>query len=162
MAYDTLRKPNLAEIAVKPNLFNYDQERKNFSWEKVRKELSGLPGGGLNIAHECLTRHVQGALRAKTAMIWEGIDGKTEKYTFEDFDRLTNRFANVLVSLGIKKGDRVFVFLDRVPELWIAIFGILKCGAVAGREPVADRRDHIQRTADVAHGGDAAPEEDGH
>ena len=79
-------------------------------------------------------------------MIWEGKNGEQETYTFGQMKALTNRFANVLKSLGIQKGDRVFIFMDRLPELYIAFFGILKMGAIAGPlfsafgpDPVKDR-----------------------
>ena len=62
----------------------------------------------------------------------EGKNGEQETYTFGQMKTLTNRFANVLKSLGIQKGDRVFLFMDRLPELYIAFFGILKAGAIAG------------------------------
>ena len=79
-------------------------------------------------------------------MIWEGKNGEREDYTFGDLKRQTDRFANVLKSLGIETGDRVFTFMDRVPEQYIAVFGILKAGAIAGPlfsafgpDPVRDR-----------------------
>jgi len=62
----------------------------------------------------------------------EGKKGEQETYTFGRLKEESNKFANVLKDLGIKKGDRVFMFMERVPELYIAIFGVLKIGAVAG------------------------------
>ena len=79
-------------------------------------------------------------------MIWEGKNGEQETYTFGQMKALTNKFANVLKSLGVEKGDRVFIFMDRVPELYIAFFGTLKVGAICGPlfsafgpDPVKDR-----------------------
>jgi acetyl-CoA synthetase len=77
-------------------------------------------------------RHVKTSLKDKTALFWEGKDGKSEKYSFYDLYKLTNRFANVLKGLGIKKGDRVFTFMDRTPEQYISLLGALKVGAVIG------------------------------
>jgi acetyl-CoA synthetase len=132
MGYPTIRKPTLDRFRVKPNLINYDDAVAHVDWESAMKDLDGLPGGGINIAHEAIDRHAKGPLKDKVAMIWEGSDGTTLRYTFEDMRRESNRFANALQGLGIKKGDRVFVFLDRVPECYFAVFGTLKAGAVIG------------------------------
>ena len=67
-----------------------------------------MPGGGLNKAHEAIDRHANGRKRDKIAMIWEGKNGEREDYTFGDLKILTNRFANVLQSLGIKKRRQSF------------------------------------------------------
>ncbi|HZI94440.1 MAG TPA: acetate--CoA ligase [Patescibacteria group bacterium] len=132
MSYETIVKPPLDKMSFRPNLIDYESMRKTFSWEKLGKELDWLPGGGLNIAHECIDRHVTTARRDKIAMMWEGRNGDTESYTFNDLKELSDRFAQVLRGLGVKKGDRVFVFLDRIPELYVSVFGILKVGAVVG------------------------------
>lgn len=132
MEYEVIAKPAWGDMKVRPNLLDYQGARASFGWEEARKELDGLPGGGLNIAHECLDRHLKTTNRDKLALLWEGKDGSTERYTFEDLSRLTNGFANVLAHLGISKGDRVFIFLDRLPELYISLFGALKAGAAVG------------------------------
>ncbi len=118
-------------MAVRPNL-DYARDSANFQWEQVHGELDWLPGGGLNMAHEAIDRHADGARRDKVAMIWEGRNGEHETYTFGRLKALTNRFANVLVSLGVGKGDRVFLLMDRLPELYITCFGALKVGAIVG------------------------------
>jgi len=94
--------------------------------------VEGLPGGGLNIAHECLDRHIAGGKGDKLAMIWEGKSGSQERYTFAQMKEEANRAAEILTALGVRKGDRVFVFLDRIPELYFAVFGTLQAGAVIG------------------------------
>ncbi|HEY9745466.1 MAG TPA: acetate--CoA ligase, partial [Oculatellaceae cyanobacterium] len=86
---------------------------------------------GINQASICIDGHAPEVMK-RTALIWRGANGQHERYTFEDLKRKTNQFANVLKSLGIQKGDRVFVFLERIPELYIALFGALKIGAVVG------------------------------
>jgi acetyl-CoA synthetase len=131
-SFPTITKPIVAEMKVKPNLLDYEKFRAGFRWEDVYRELDWLPGGWLNMAHEAIDRHAYGRRRDKVAMIWEGVNGEQERYTFGQLKTLTNKFANVLKSLGIEKGDRVLVFMDRVPELYIAFFGILKVGAIAG------------------------------
>ncbi|HEU4758468.1 MAG TPA: AMP-binding protein, partial [Dehalococcoidia bacterium] len=132
MEYTPIPKPPLDRFAVEPNLNDYDAVRRSFSWDGVRRELDGLPGGGLNIAHECLDRHLATPRRDKVAMLWEGKGGESERYTFADMARGANKAAHALRGLGVQKGDRVFVFLERAPELYFAVFGALKLGAVIG------------------------------
>ena len=145
MTFPAIGKPSADQMPVRPNL-DYEKTRGNFQWAEMYAQLDWLPGGWLNKAHEAIDRHANGSRRDKVAMIWEGKSGEQETYTFGQMKTLTNRFANVLKSLGIEKGDRVFIFMDRLPELYIAFFGILKVGAIAGPlfsafgpEPVKDR-----------------------
>ena len=142
MPYETIDKPPAAAMAVTPNLADYEAQRAAFSWPELAKELDGLPGGpstlrpgsgqGLNIAYEAVDRHLKGDRRDKAAILWEGKNGERESYSFADVARLSNKWANALRALGVQKGDRVFVFLDRIPELYVAVFGALKVGAVIG------------------------------
>ena len=129
--FSPITKPSHEQFDVKPNL-HLENSYKDFTWESMYDQLDWLPGGGLNKAHEAIDRHANGRNRDKIAMIWEGKNGEREDYTFGDMKRLTNKFANVLQSLGIEKGDRVFIFMDRLPELYVAFFGALKAGAVVG------------------------------
>ena len=129
MEYVPISKPKLA---VMPNLSDYEQARHELTWQEIRSHLDGLPGGGLNIAHECLDRHLSRPHRDKIAMLWEGKNGDSERYTFADMSGKANQAAHALRSLGVKKGDRVFVFLERIPELYFTVFGTLKLGAIIG------------------------------
>lgn len=103
----------------------------NFQWDEMYKMLDWLPGGWINDAHELIDRHANGRRRDKTAMIWEGINRECETYTFGQMKRLTNKFANVLKSVGVGKQDRIVIFMDRIPEFYIAFLGTLKIGAIA-------------------------------
>ena len=132
MDYAPIEKPPVSEMAVKPNFSDYEQLRREFSWDSVRAELDGLSHGGLNIAHECLDRHLGTSRRDKIAMLWEGKNGDIETYTFAQMAAGANRAASGLRQLGVGKGDRVFVFLERVPECYFTVFGTLKLGAVIG------------------------------
>ncbi len=120
------------DFRVPPNLSDYEKTRSEFRWEDIHEELDFLPGGGLNLAYEAIDRHLKTDKKDKVALIWDGKGKVEEKYTFADLSLLTNQFANVLNSLGVSKGDRVFTYLDRVPELYISIIGIVKAGAVVG------------------------------
>ena len=134
---------------VAPNLQDYQTVREAFSWEAARRELDGLPGGrGLNIAHEAIDRHAAGPRRDQLALRWLGKSGAVQDFTFTQLRGLTNRFANVLQSLGVKKGDRVYVLAGRIPELYVAALGTLKQGGVFcplysafGPEPVRARME---------------------
>ncbi|HEX5370142.1 MAG TPA: AMP-binding protein, partial [Dehalococcoidia bacterium] len=139
MPFETIQKPPVASMAVRPNIYDYEAQRASFSWDELAKELDGLPGpstgsgrAGLNLAYEAIDRHLKTSRRTKPAILWEGKGGERETYTFEDMAKLSNKWRNALASLGVKKGDRVFVFLDRIPELYAAVFGTLKAGCVIG------------------------------
>jgi acetyl-CoA synthetase len=129
-----------------PNLADYAAECARFSWADARRALDGLPGGGLNIAHEAVDRHARGAHAGHLALRWLGRDGGTRDFTYADLAAWTSRFANVLEGLGVGPGERVFVLAGRVPELYFAVFGALKCRCVVsplfsafGPEPIATR-----------------------
>jgi acetyl-CoA synthetase len=112
---------------VVPNLRDYEEARSAFSWEQARRELDGLPGGrGLNIAHEAVDRHAAGTGRDRIAIRWISKAGASQDFTYAQLRNLTNRFANVLGRLGVKKGDRIFVLAGRIPELYVAALGTLK------------------------------------
>ena len=146
MSWQTIGK-SARDWAVAPNLRDYDETRRTFSWESALRELDGLPEGkGLNIAHEAVDRHANGPLRNHLAFRWLGKNGEVEDYTYFQLQTLTNRFANVLQNLGVNKGDRVYVLAGRIPELYIAALGTLKHRAVFcplfsafGPEPIRAR-----------------------
>ncbi len=86
-------------------------------------------GGKLNVAYNCIDRHLDGARRNKAALIWEGEPGDTRTYTYWDLHREVSKFANVLKSLGVEKGDRVAIYLPMVPEAAIAMLACARVGA---------------------------------
>ncbi len=130
-----------------PNLADYSEERRAFSWRRARDELDGLPGGaGLNIAHEAVDRHADGPLRDRVALRWLGREGEVRDLTYGELRDLSNRFANALLRLGVGAGDRVYVLAGRIPELYVAALGTLKNRGVFcplfsafGPEPVRAR-----------------------
>ena len=101
-------------------------------WNKAYDSMAWLPGGWLNAAHEIVDRHARGRLGNRTALVWVGRDGEVEQYTFRQIKAMSDRFANVLDSLGVVRSDRVLIYLERVPELYFAFLGALKSGAIAG------------------------------
>ncbi|MBN1385975.1 acetate--CoA ligase [Candidatus Woesearchaeota archaeon] len=114
----------------KCNLKDYDTARSSFDRSIADKELEFFEDGKMNAAHNAIDRHVP-SIGGKTALIWT--DGSWErKYSFSDMKKLTNKFANAIRKLGVKRGEKVFLFLPRVPELYISFLGALKAGAIAG------------------------------
>ena len=87
-------------------------------------------GGQLNVSANCLDRHVRTARRNKAALIWEGEPGDRRTFTYFDLYREVSAFANVLKSFGIRKGDRVALYLPLIPELAIAMLACARIGAV--------------------------------
>ncbi|MHC1741849.1 MAG: acetate--CoA ligase [Syntrophobacteraceae bacterium] len=146
MSWPPIKKYGYAR-AVRPNLQDYEEVRSGFSWEHVRNELDGLPGGkGLNIAHEAVDRHAAGPLANRVALRWLGSEGEIRDFTYADLRGASCRFANVLQSFGVGKGETVSVLAGRVPELYIAALGALKNTSVFcplfsafGPEPVFQR-----------------------
>ncbi len=115
------------------------QQAREFEWFKPWDKVlddSNKPfykwfvGGETNIAFNCLDRHVQGWRRNKLALIWEGEKGELRTFSYHALNREVCMFANVLRSMGVKKGDRVTIYMGRIPELPIAMLACAKIGAV--------------------------------
>ncbi|GJM77852.1 hypothetical protein HMSSN139_03480 [Paenibacillus sp. HMSSN-139] len=113
------------------NMGSYEEAYKNFQWEDVEKQFSWYVTGKVNMAYEAIDRHVDAGKGERVALRFSD-PAREESYTYEDMQGLTNRFANVLRKYGITKGDRVFVFMPRTPELYVSVLGTLKVGAVVG------------------------------
>lgn len=111
------------------NLAKYSQQ---FDWQSVEKEFSWHESGKLNMAYEAIDRHAQSHLADKTALLYT--DAKQDvSYTFSQLKALSNKAANVLTeNSSIIKGDRVFIFMPRLPQLYIALLGVIKVGAIVG------------------------------
>ncbi len=135
-----------AELRVAPNWPATAAARAAFSWEEEAKGLSGLPGGGLNLAYEAVDRHAGGPLREHCALRLLLRDGCRREVSYGELARQTSRFANVLDSLGVPPGARLFVLCNRGLELYLGVLGGLKAGCVVsplfsafGPEPLQTR-----------------------
>jgi len=145
-------------------------------WERFAKELDWFKpwkttlqwkvpyakwfvGGKLNVSHNCLDRHIKTARRTRAALIWEGEPGDSRTLTYWDLYREVNRFASALKRAGVKKGDRVTIYLPMVPELPIAMLACSRIGAPhsvifggfapdAVRERIHDAESTVLITAD--------------
>ena len=131
------------DLRLPPNL---PRDAPTQALEDAQSGLSGLPGGGINIAYEAVDRHAHGGLAGRTAFRFLGRDGSQRDTSYAELAQLSNRFANVLGELGVARGDRVFVLAGRIPELYAAVLGGLKNGSVIsplfsafGPEPIATR-----------------------
>lgn len=113
------------------NLKDYDQAYASFDWAEVEKAFSWYETGKVNMAYEAVDRHLLTERKNKVALKYSDAS-RDESYTFADLSRLSNKFGNVLKGLGINKGDRVFVFMPRSPELYVSVLGTLKVGAIVG------------------------------
>ncbi|MCW9066421.1 MAG: acetate--CoA ligase [Ignavibacteriaceae bacterium] len=104
-------------------------------WNKVLDDskkpfFKWFTEGKTNICYNCLDVHLDSARRNKLALIWEGERGEFKSYSYFALHRDVNKFANVLKSLGVHKGDRVTIYMGRVPELAIAMLACARIGAV--------------------------------
>ncbi|HSJ31985.1 MAG TPA: acetate--CoA ligase [Longimicrobiales bacterium] len=129
--------PGLYErAAADPEAFWAEWARKLEWFEPWREVLEWkaphakwFVGGKLNASYNCLDRHLGGWRRNKAALIWEGEPGDTRTYTYWDLHREVSKFANVLKSLDVKKGDRVAIYLPMIPEAAIAMLACARIGA---------------------------------
>jgi acetyl-CoA synthetase len=113
------------------NIKSYDERIENFDWSISEKELDYKPGDIINIGWYCSDRICQMGKADKMGLIWEGSSGIERKYTYNDIRLVTNTIGQFLRDLGIKPEDRVCLFMDKIPELYLGFLGILKTGAVA-------------------------------
>jgi acetyl-CoA synthetase len=124
------------EAAKNPVRF-WEQRAKELAWFKPwKKALEWKPpyakwfvGGKVNVSYNCLDRHVQGPRRTKAALIWEGEPGDTRTLTYWDLYREVQRFAAALKQHGVRKGDRITIYMPMVPEVAIAMLACTRIGA---------------------------------
>ncbi len=136
------------------NIGSYEERIKNFDWSISEKELDYKNGDVINIGWYCSDRICQMGKADKPALIWEGMGGVEKRYTFNDIRIASNTIGAFLRSLGIRPEDRVCLFMDKIPELYIGFLGVLKIGAIAqplfsafGDESLHVRLDNAQTSA---------------
>jgi acetyl-CoA synthetase len=113
------------------NIGSYDEKCKNFSWDVAKEVLNWQDGELLNIGAICSDRICRQGRADKTALIWEGFGDKKNIYTFDDLRIYSNGFAKLLADQGVLPGERVCIFMDKIPSLYFSFLGILKMGGVA-------------------------------
>lgn len=129
-SFSTIRKKK--ETIQKANLQNYNHVNADFSYDKFTKELVWFDHDKINAAYNAVTKNALSERKNKIALYWEGDQGEKKKYTFLEADQISNQIANYLKHLDVEKGERVFIFLPRVPYLYFSFLAIVKIGAVAG------------------------------
>jgi len=136
------------------NIIDYYQRLKDFSWSLSEKELGYNRGEIINIGWYCSDRICQLGKGNKTALLWEDHTGSQKRYTFNGIRLLSNAIAKFLVDLGLKSSERICLFMDRIPELYIGFLGILKMGGIAqplfsafGEESLFTRLDNAETSA---------------
>ncbi|MCD6596650.1 MAG: AMP-binding protein, partial [Bacteroidales bacterium] len=112
------------------NIGSYKDKIQNFEWSVSEKELNYQDGNIINIGWYCSDRICQMGKANKTALYWEGFGNIEKKYTFNDIRLASNTIGTFLRKLGVKNEDRVCLFMDRIPELYLSFLGVLKIGAV--------------------------------
>jgi acetyl-CoA synthetase len=122
------------------------RDRVAIDWSTIEDELGYSPGAPLNIGWQCSDRICALGHARKAALLWEDVRGARRTFTFDDLRTLSNTVARHLLDLGLAPGERICLFLDRVPELYIGFLGILKVGGIAqplfsafGEESLATR-----------------------
>src|SRR5215472_15302120 len=155
-----------AQAAKNPVRF-WEGFARELSWFKPWKKAlewkvpyaKWFVGGKLNVSYNCLDRHIHTALRSKAALIWEGEPGDTRTLTYWDLYREVNQFASALKRAGVKRGDRVTIYMPMVPETAVAMLACTRIGAPhsvifggfapdAIRERIHDAQSTVLLTAD--------------
>jgi acetyl-CoA synthetase len=114
------------------NLEDYEQTYRNFDWSEVEKNFSFAETGRVNVAYEAIDRHAESARKNKVALYYRDPE-RDEKYTFKEMKEMSNKAGNILKqTCDVEKGDRVFIFMPRSPELYFAVLGAIKLGAIVG------------------------------
>ena len=136
------------------NIGSYESRLKDFDWKISEQELEFGKDGRYNIGWYCSDRICEKGLGQKPALIWEGFTGEVKRYTYDDVRAHSNTTAKFLQDQGLKPGDRVCLFMDKVPELYICFLGILKMGGIAqplfsafGEEALFTRLDDAKTSA---------------
>jgi acetyl-CoA synthetase len=113
------------------NIGSYEERVKNFDWSIAERELGYKEGEVINIGWYCSDRICRMGKGDRLALLWENAAGEEKRFTYNDIRVYSNSISAFLRKLGLKNGDRICLFMDRIPELYIGLVGILKIGAVA-------------------------------
>ena len=162
--------PGVYEKAARDPEKFWAEQAKQLDWIKPwDKVLEWKPphakwfiGGKLNVAANCIDRHVSGKRGNKTALIWEGEPGDSRTLTYADLHREVQQFANVLKKLGVRKGDRVAIYLPLIPEAAVSMLACARIGAIHSvvfggfspdslRDRINDAKAKVLITSDIGY-----------
>ncbi|MDT8859371.1 acetate--CoA ligase [Alkalihalobacillus sp. MEB130] len=121
----------LPSVRGNHNLESYEQTAQSFDWKETESQFTWSKTGQVNLAYEAIDRHVEEGKANKVALYYSDAK-RDEQYTFTDMKNYSNKAGNVLRDAGVEKGDRVFIFMPRSPELYFAVLGAVKLGAIVG------------------------------
>jgi acetyl-CoA synthetase len=127
-----MKLDSVAAVKGDYNLTSYEETYTKFDWKETEQEFSWYTTGRVNMAYEAIDRHAESFRKNKIALYYH--DGlRKEKYTFKEMKELSNKAGNILKIYGnVEKGDRVFIFMPRTPELYFSVLGAIKLGAIVG------------------------------
>ncbi|MDQ0484351.1 acetate--CoA ligase [Guptibacillus hwajinpoensis] len=148
----TTKTNQLPSQALETNLGSYKEIYSTFEWQNQENRLINHSTGKMNAAYECIDRHVANGYGNKTALHYVNRDTK-QSLTFSEIKEKTDHYAAVLKKHGVERGERVFIFLPKNPECYIAILAVIKVGAIAAplfeafmEEAVKDRINDCEGT----------------
>jgi acetyl-CoA synthetase len=130
-------KADLYDTAAADRLAFWEEQARALSWDKPWDTVLDwqppfarwFDGGKLNVAYNCVDRHVEAGLGERVAIHWEGEPGDTRTITYAELQREVCRAANALTDLGVRKGDRVAIYLPMIPEAAVAMLACARLGA---------------------------------
>jgi acetyl-CoA synthetase len=128
---DPMKVESIEAVSPNPNMKSYEETKASFDWADIEKSFSWHETGKVNAAYEAIDRHAESSIKDKIALHYSD-NQRDESYSFAQMKAKSNQFGNVLRNLGIGKGERVFIFMPRTPELYFALLGSVKVGAVVG------------------------------
>ncbi|SEM75227.1 acetate--CoA ligase [Paenibacillus sp. OV219] len=126
-----MHQERIPATASGSNMTSYEETYNAFSFDQLEQQFSWHETGKVNMAYEAIDRHIAEGRGDKVALYYSD-NSRDESYTYQELSKQSNRFANVLRGLGIEKGERVFIFMPRTPELYFSLIGSLKVGAIVG------------------------------
>lgn len=112
------------------NIGSFEEKYKNFNWKQAEEELEYGKDGNYNIGYFCTDKICEKGSSEKLALIWEGHTGEVKKFTYNDLRVYSNSIAKFLQDNQINMGDRVCLFMDKIPELYLSFLGVLKMGGI--------------------------------
>jgi acetyl-CoA synthetase len=136
------------------NIGSYEEKYKVFDWNHAREEICYGYDGKFNIGYFCSDRICEKGHGKKVGLIWEGFDGGVKRFTYDEIRVVSNAFAKFFQEIGLAPRDRICLFMDRIPELYISFLGVLKMGGIVqplfsafGEEALCTRLDDAKTKA---------------
>ena len=127
MYEESIKKPARFWARVANEFHWFDRWRKVLEWKAPHAKW--FVGGRTNVSYNCLDRHLSTWRKNKAAIIWEGEPGDSRILTYQELHREVCKFANAMKSVGIRRGDRVIIYMPQTPEAAVAMLACARIGA---------------------------------